>query len=69
MKKQSDVGLIAEMMHTASLYHDDVLDAADLRRGRESINRKFGEATAVHAGGYSCGLANWMLPRSKMRMF
>ncbi len=63
MKKQSDVGLIAEMMHTASLYHDDVLDAADLRRGRESINRKFGEVAAVHVGGYSCGLANWMLAK------
>ena len=41
-----------EMIHTYSLIHDDLpsMDDADLRRGRESCHRKFGEATAILAG-------------------
>ena len=31
------------MLHTASLVHDDVIDAADERRGLESLNKKYGQ--------------------------
>lgn len=34
---------IAEMIHTASLVHDDVIDAADSRRGKPSINILWGQ--------------------------
>lgn len=46
------VGLAIEMIHTFSLIHDDLpaLDDDDLRRGRPTCHRKFGEATAVLAG-------------------
>ena len=41
-----------EMIHTYSLIHDDLpsMDDDDLRRGRETCHKKFGEATAILAG-------------------
>ncbi len=41
-----------EMLHTYSLIHDDLpsMDDDDLRRGRETCHKKFGEATAILAG-------------------
>jgi geranylgeranyl pyrophosphate synthase len=41
-----------EMIHTYSLVHDDLpaMDNDDLRRGRTTCHRKFGEATAILAG-------------------
>ncbi len=41
---------VVEAIHLASLLHDDVIDEADLRRGVESINSKYGEFTAVILG-------------------
>ncbi len=43
---------IVEMIHTASLAHDDVLDEADERRGQLSINAKFGNKFAVLVGDF-----------------
>ncbi len=39
-----------ELIHTASLLHDDVVDHADTRRGRASANARFGNDAAVLAG-------------------
>lgn len=44
--------LMMEMIHTASLIHDDVLDSADERRGRPSINAKWQSDMAVILGDY-----------------
>ena len=41
---------IVEMIHAASLLHDDVIDAAELRRGRPSINALYGDKTAIMFG-------------------
>ena len=41
-----------EMMHSATLLHDDVVDDSDLRRGRDSVNARFGNHSAVLAGDY-----------------
>ena len=40
LTKQRKVALISEMIHTASLVHDDILDHAETRRGKPSINTK-----------------------------
>lgn len=37
-KKQREVAMIAEMIHSASLIHDDVIDQSDFRRGKPSVN-------------------------------
>lgn len=43
---------VMEMLHTATLVHDDIIDNADLRRGRSSINSRFGNQTAVLMGDW-----------------
>ncbi len=48
---------IVELIHTASLLHDDVIDDATTRRGKESINAIFGDKTSIMLGDilYSIG--------------
>lgn len=41
-----------EVLHTASLLHDDVVDCTDKRRGILSVNARFGNQTAVLVGDY-----------------
>lgn len=41
-----------ELLHTASLIHDDVVDDSDERRGRPSVNSVFGNKVAVLAGDF-----------------
>ena len=41
-----------EMVHTATLIHDDVVDDDDQRRGRASVKAHFGNLSAVLAGDY-----------------
>ncbi len=46
------VGAIVELIHTATLVHDDILDESFLRRRVETINRRCGNETAVLLGDY-----------------
>jgi heptaprenyl diphosphate synthase len=41
-----------ELVHLASLYHDDVIDEATIRRGTESVNSRFGNLMAIVGGDY-----------------
>ncbi len=41
-----------ELVHLASLYHDDVIDEATMRRGTESVNSRFGNLLAIVGGDY-----------------
>ena len=43
---------IVEMIHTASLIHDDVLDAADTRRGGTAVHKLFNNKAAVLSGDF-----------------
>jgi geranylgeranyl pyrophosphate synthase len=45
-----DAAVLVELLHQASLYHDDVLDAAPVRRGRASVNASWGNRVAILAG-------------------
>ena len=45
-------GAAIELTHLATLYHDDVIDEADLRRGVPSANQKWGNKVAILAGDY-----------------
>lgn len=44
--------MLVEMIHTASLIHDDVLDSAEQRRGRASVNAKWQSDMAIILGDY-----------------
>ena len=46
------MGAVVEMIHTATLVHDDVIDAAQTRRGRPSTNARWGNHTCVLAGDW-----------------
>ncbi|RKU06249.1 octaprenyl-diphosphate synthase [Candidatus Poribacteria bacterium] len=43
---------VVELIHVASLVHDDVLDEAAIRRGRETLQTKWGNKVAVLVGDY-----------------
>jgi octaprenyl-diphosphate synthase len=43
---------VMEMLHTATLVHDDIIDNADVRRNRSSLNAKFGNQAAVLMGDW-----------------
>lgn len=44
--------VVCEMIHLATLYHDDVMDEADMRRGVQSANSKWDNSTAILAGDF-----------------
>ena len=46
------LGTVVELIHTATLVHDDVIDEADMRRGRPSINSRWGNHLSVLAGDW-----------------
>ena len=54
---------IAELIHTASLLHDDVIDHSVSRRGSPSANLEFGNKMAVLAGDFLLGRASVALAR------
>lgn len=41
-----------ELIHMASLVHDDVIDASSTRRGNVTVNAKWGDAIAIYSGNY-----------------
>ncbi|HKC25732.1 MAG TPA: polyprenyl synthetase family protein [Thermoanaerobaculia bacterium] len=43
---------VIELIHTATLVHDDIIDDAQLRRGRPSVNRRWGNELTVLFGDY-----------------
>ena len=46
------LGAVVEIIHAATLVHDDVIDAAETRRGRPSTNAQWGNHTSVLAGDW-----------------
>ncbi|PFH35613.1 polyprenyl synthetase superfamily protein [Besnoitia besnoiti] len=49
---------VAELIHTASMMHDDVIDGADTRRGQMATHKRFGNKTAILGGDFLLSRAN-----------
>jgi heptaprenyl diphosphate synthase len=47
-----EAGVAVELIHLGSLYHDDVIDEADSRRGRTSVNENWTNTIAILAGDF-----------------
>lgn len=52
---------IAEIIHTASLLHDDVIDECSMRRGSGTVNSKFSNKIAILAGDFLFAQSSWYL--------
>ncbi|MFD0772938.1 polyprenyl synthetase family protein, partial [Streptomonospora algeriensis] len=52
---------VVELTHVATLYHDDVMDEAKLRRGEPSANQRWGNSVAILAGDYVFARASEIL--------
>ena len=51
-RRPVEAGVAVELIHVGSLYHDDVIDEADARRGANSVNANWDNTVAILAGDY-----------------
>jgi octaprenyl-diphosphate synthase len=51
-RKHIELAAVIEFIHTATLLHDDVVDASDLRRGKQTANAIWGNEAAVLVGDF-----------------
>ena len=56
-QKQLEYLTVVEMVHNASLIHDDIIDESNIRRGKETINADFDNKLAVISGDYILALS------------
>ena len=56
-------GAVIELVHLATLYHDDVMDEAQVRRGAPSANARWGNNIAILAGDYLFATASRLVSR------
>ncbi|HQR12903.1 MAG TPA: polyprenyl synthetase family protein [Casimicrobiaceae bacterium] len=60
---------VIEMIHTATLLHDDVVDESDMRRGHATANARFGNAASVLVGDFLYSRAfQMMVGQGRMRV-
>lgn len=60
-KHAMPLGVALEMIHMASLVHDDVIDSADTRRGSATANAKWGNQISILSGDYLFAKAFYMV--------
>ena len=61
LKQALDFGAVIEMLHNASLLHDDVIEGSGMRRGNQTINSLYGNKKAVLAGDLLTALSMSLL--------
>lgn len=64
-EKAMSLGVALEMIHMASLVHDDVIDHADTRRGRATANAKWGNQQAILSGDFLFAKAFYLVSSSE----
>ncbi|XP_072939368.1 all trans-polyprenyl-diphosphate synthase PDSS1 [Epargyreus clarus] len=63
LPSQRQVAMISEMIHSASLIHDDVIDQSDFRRGKPSVNVLWNHKKVAMAGDFILAVASMMIAR------
>ena len=61
LSKQRQVAIVCEMIHTASLVHDDVIDKADTRRGKQTANVQWSASKSTLAGDYIIAVSSKLI--------
>ncbi|WP_457637549.1 polyprenyl synthetase family protein [Oceanithermus sp.] len=61
---EMELALAVELLHSATLLHDDLVDDAETRRGREAAYRKYGNAVSVLSGDYLLSRVLYLLART-----
>ncbi|MGA1247642.1 MAG: polyprenyl synthetase family protein [Candidatus Nanopelagicales bacterium] len=56
-----DAAVVVEITHLATLYHDDVMDEAEKRRGAESVNKRWNNTLAILTGDFLFAKASQIL--------
>jgi octaprenyl-diphosphate synthase len=68
-ERHFEMAAVVEFIHTATLLHDDVVDASEMRRGRRTANAEFGNAASVLVGDFLYSRAfQMMLGADSMRV-
>merc|ERR1711982_221163 len=60
-RRQRMVAMVSEMIHTASLVHDDILDHAETRRGKESVNVRWDIRKSTMGGDFILSVGSKLL--------
>ncbi|KAF6206717.1 hypothetical protein GE061_017953 [Apolygus lucorum] len=64
-QSQLSMAMVSEMIHTASLVHDDVIDSSDFRRGKPSINAIWSQKKVAMAGDFIIAVVSKILANMK----
>lgn len=67
-EKQVILASAVELLHNASLMHDDVVDESDVRRGGDSVRHRWGNQVAVLCGDYYLSLVMNALQETNMEV-
>lgn len=62
-RKMVEVAAVTEMIHVATLLHDDVIDVSELRRGKKTVRAQWGNKISVLSGDYLLAQASLKLSR------
>ncbi len=60
-----DEAVAVELFHNFTLIHDDIMDQAPLRRGKETVHKKWDENTGILSGDILYAVANQLIAKSK----
>ncbi|MBA1392731.1 polyprenyl synthetase family protein [Lactobacillus sp. XV13L] len=66
--KLCSIASSVEILHNATLIHDDIVDDSATRRGQESVQAKFGKTIALYAGDYLFALSLQLLSKNTARI-
>ena len=62
-----NIAVAVELIHLASLVHDDIIDNSELRRGKPSLNQRWGSQVSVLTGDYLFAAAFNLISQSNSR--
>jgi geranylgeranyl diphosphate synthase type II len=62
-------GLALEVLHNFTLVHDDIMDHADIRRGRPTVHKKWDASVAILSGDVMIGIAYELILKTKTNQF